>query len=342
MNKISRAINSNTETINRNLQNLPDSLHDQNTRFDLFEAVVTLIIQEQHFLTLLGKIKRSFVFTEEVFNLEILTHEQISNVKSHLSELYSPEELILHYHNLLDFRFVQGSIVTIHDSIIYTIKIPVLNPIEFSLFQRLAIINQYNQTEIVVTPWILDRQLIKLFSKTCQLIYQYNICYQVTAEKTKSIIISSSSPLVLAYLLSYNLTLISTNCPIEIGNDKNITILQGTQIIYGNNILIQGHNINDNVGEFKQPEIQPLIIENYQRSFEPLKTLAVPTIATPEFKIFGVEFHTSITSPTIVLLLLFIGIIYLIYKHINKNIQNTQTTPKDDEDVLQIGRGGVI
>ena len=144
MNKISRAINNNTETINRNLQNLADSLHDENTRHDLFQPVVTLIVQEQHFLTFLGKIKRLFVFTEEMFNLEILTHEQTSNVKSHLSELYSPKELILHYHNLLDFRFVQGSIVTIHDSIIYIIKIPILNPIEFSLFQRLAIINQYN------------------------------------------------------------------------------------------------------------------------------------------------------------------------------------------------------
>ena len=60
MNKISRAINNNTETINKNLQNLADSLHDQNKRLHLFEAVVTLIIQEQHFLTLLGKIKRSF------------------------------------------------------------------------------------------------------------------------------------------------------------------------------------------------------------------------------------------------------------------------------------------
>ena len=62
-----------------------------------------------------------------MFNLEILTHEQISNVKSHLPELYSPKELILHYHNLLDFRFVQGSIGTIHDSNIYTIKIPTLS-----------------------------------------------------------------------------------------------------------------------------------------------------------------------------------------------------------------------
>ena len=96
--------------------------------------------------------------------------------------------------------------------------------------------------------------------------------------------ISTSSPLVLAYPLSYNLTLISINSPIEIDNDKNKTILQGTQIIYGNNIFIQGHNINDNLAEFKQPEIQPLIIENYQRSFEPLKILAVPTIATPDFR----------------------------------------------------------
>ena len=55
MNKISRAINNNTETINRNLKNLADSLHDQNTRLDLFEAVVTLIVQEQHFFNFFRK-----------------------------------------------------------------------------------------------------------------------------------------------------------------------------------------------------------------------------------------------------------------------------------------------
>ena len=87
-----------------------------------------------------------------MFNLEILSHEQISHVKSHLLELYSQKELIVHYHNLIEFRFAQGSIVTIHDSIIYTLKIPILIPIEFSLFQRLATINYSNQSEIITTP----------------------------------------------------------------------------------------------------------------------------------------------------------------------------------------------
>ena len=60
MNKITEDINNNTEIINKNLHNLANILNEQNTRFDLFETVITLIIQEQHFLNLLEKIKRSF------------------------------------------------------------------------------------------------------------------------------------------------------------------------------------------------------------------------------------------------------------------------------------------
>lgn len=77
------------------------ALNDQNTRFELFETVITLIVQEQDLLNLLGKIKRSFIFTDERFNLEILTHEQISSIKDHLLKLYSQKELISHYHSLL-------------------------------------------------------------------------------------------------------------------------------------------------------------------------------------------------------------------------------------------------
>ena len=105
-----------------------------------------------------------------MFNLEILSHEQISHVKSHLLELYPQKELILHYHNLLNFRFAQGSIVTIHDSIIYTLKILILNPIKFSLFQRFARINYRNQSEIITTPWKLLKRPMKIFSHKCQLI----------------------------------------------------------------------------------------------------------------------------------------------------------------------------
>lgn len=55
MNQISRTINSNTEIINKNLRNIMATLNNQNTRFELFETVMTLIVQEQHFLNLLGK-----------------------------------------------------------------------------------------------------------------------------------------------------------------------------------------------------------------------------------------------------------------------------------------------
>ncbi|XP_031789078.1 uncharacterized protein LOC116418037 [Nasonia vitripennis] len=230
MNQISRTINSNTEIINKNLRNLMKTLNDQNTRFELIETVVTLIVQEQHFLNLLGKIKRSFVFIDEKFNLEILTHEQILSIKTHLLELYSQKELISHYHNLLDFRFAQGSVVTIHDSIIYTIKIPILNSIEFSLFQRLAIINRNNQTEIVTIPWKLDGSIIKLFSRRCQLIYQSDyVCYQILAEDAKTITISINAPLALAYPLLNNLILISSNYKTEIENNKNKETFFGTK-----------------------------------------------------------------------------------------------------------------
>ena len=74
----------------------------------------------------------------------------------------------MHYCNLLDFRFAQSSIVCIHDLIIYTLKIPILNPIEFSLFQRLYIINNNNQTKIVTTPWTLIGPLTKLSAQKCQ------------------------------------------------------------------------------------------------------------------------------------------------------------------------------
>ena len=51
---------------------------------------MTLITQEQHFVGLLIKIKISFILNEHLFS--------------------SQKELILHYHNVLDFRFAQGSI----------------------------------------------------------------------------------------------------------------------------------------------------------------------------------------------------------------------------------------
>ena len=65
------------------------------------------------------------------------------------------------------------------------------------------------------------------------------------------------------------MTLISSNYPIAIEYNKVKTTIQGIHLLQGNNIYIQGHNIDNSLGEFKQPEVLPLIIENHQRSFEP-------------------------------------------------------------------------
>ena len=71
-----------------------------------------------------------------------------------------------------------------------------------------------------------------------------------------------------------------------------------------------------------------------------MKTLILPTMAIPAFKQFGIEFHTSITSLTLVIFIILMGIIYLLFKHKNKGCQQIQL--KKDEGVLQLGQGGVI
>ena len=212
INTISKQINNNTNIINENLKDMWKTINDQTLQSNLFEAVMTLITQEQHFLGLLNKIKRSFIFNEQLFDLELLTYDQISDIRAHLLAIYSQKELILHYHNLLDFRFAQGSIAFTQNLIVYTIKIPILNPIEFSLYQRLAIINYNNQTEVITTPWSLTGSSIKLFANKCRQMYEKDfLCQQIITEKVKPIIISISPPLILTYKLSENLTLVSSN-----------------------------------------------------------------------------------------------------------------------------------
>ncbi|OXU30397.1 hypothetical protein TSAR_005691 [Trichomalopsis sarcophagae] len=139
------------------------------------------------------------------------------------------------------------------------------------IVQELAIINQ---TEIITIPWNLDGSMITLFSRRCQLIYQSDhICYQILTEDAKGIIILTNSPLALAYPLLNKVTFF------------------GPKIFGGTNLLGQGHKMDDNLGEFKVSEVQPLIIEGHQRRFEPLKTQAVPMMETPKLTKFGIEFH---------------------------------------------------
>ena len=140
---------------------------------------------------------------------------------------------------------------------------------------------------------------------------------KIISQEAKPIIIKTNVPLILAYPLPYNMTLISSNYPIAIEYNKVKTI-QGIHLLQGNDIYIQGSNIDNNLREFKQPEVLPLIIKNHQRSFKQLNTLILSTMATPAFKQFGIEFHTSITSLTLVIFIILTGIIYLLFKHKNK------------------------
>ena len=71
INTISAQINNNTNIINENLKDMWKTVNDQTLQSNLFQAVMILITQEQHFLGLLNKIKRSFIFNEQLFDLEI-------------------------------------------------------------------------------------------------------------------------------------------------------------------------------------------------------------------------------------------------------------------------------
>ena len=58
INTISQQINNNTNIINENLKDMWKTINDQPLQSNLFEAVMTLINQEKHFLGLLNKNKR--------------------------------------------------------------------------------------------------------------------------------------------------------------------------------------------------------------------------------------------------------------------------------------------
>ena len=279
----------------------------------------------------------------------MLTYDQISDIRVDLLAIYSQKELILHYHNLLDFRFAQGSIAFTQNLIVYTIKIPILNPIEFSLIQRLAIINHNNQTEVITTPWSLTQSSIKLFANKCRQMYERNfLCQQIINEKVKPIIISISPPLILTYKLSENLTLVSSNYPIKVKHDNDQMVIRGTYEIQGNDVQIQGYRLDENIGELEQSSlIPPLIIKDHQLNFDPLKTFTSPTLNMPNFSQIRTEFIMSTSSIILVLLFITVTSVYLIYK-IKVKKQRPQLTKKpndkniNDEDVIELGRGGVM
>ena len=140
--------------------------------------------------------------------------------------------------------------VCIHDLIIYTLKISILNPIKFSLFQRLSIINNNNQTEVVTTPWRLIGPLIILSAQKCQDLYKHNyLCQKIVSREIEATFIQINTSLLLAYSLSDNLTLISSNYQTTITH-SNIKIMhRGTRLIKGNDLQIREHTLNKNFGE---------------------------------------------------------------------------------------------
>uniref|UniRef100_A0ABD2VW37 Envelope protein n=1 Tax=Trichogramma kaykai TaxID=54128 RepID=A0ABD2VW37_9HYME len=349
INEISKNMNQNSEIISNNIQH---TLKEHSQKVGSYDTLITLISQEFSFLNLLGKIKRSFNFNDDIFDLEILTYDQLSYMRKILTNIYSSKQLILHYHNLLDFKFAKGSIVVARNSIIYTIKIPILNPITFKLYQRLAIVNDLNQTEILTYQWKLYGSLLKLYSKRCQIIFDDNyLCDKITEDQVKPVIITVNTPIVLAYVVTSNVTLVSTNYYvwIEISAD-NKTFFKGTSYFYGNNILVQGHPINQYIGEISTSEIQPFIIHNHELKFEQMKSIIIPTIRTITFE--EEDYSTSLLISIIIgLSIIVLGVLLILSivvlfrrKSLNKN-----TTPSgnpknlsNDEGVIDLRPGGVI
>ena len=82
-------------------------------------------------------------------------------------------------------------------------------------------------------------------------------------------------------------------------------------------------------------------------NFEPLKTFTSPTVNMPVSNQIRTEFIMSTSSIILVLLFITITSVYLIYK-IKIKKQRPQLTKKskdketNDEDAIELGRGGVI
>ena len=295
---------------------------------------------------MLGKIKRSFILSDQTFDLEMLTYEQIVDILTHLLGIYSRKELIMHYYNLLDFRFTQDLIVRIHDFIICTLKIPILNPIEFCITQRLSIINNNNQTEIGTTPWRLIGPLIKLSAQKFQEIYKQNyLCQKIVTREIEATSIQINTPLLLAYPMSDNLTLISSNYRTT-RRHSNIKIMdRETRLIEEKDLRIEEHILNKNFGDIKQPDlILRMIIKDDQLNLKSLKTLTVPTIIILKGQSCRIEFHLSVSSIIIgILIILSLAKYVICKKRNNRNvIQNQPIRQENDEDVIKLQYGGVM
>ena len=90
--------------------------------------------------------------------------------------------------------------------------------------------------------------------------------------------------------------------------------------------------------------MSPLVIKDHQLNFEPLKTFTSPTLNMPVSNQIRTEFIMSISLIILVLLFITITSVYLIYKIKVKKQLTKKPKDKDtnDEEVIELGRGGVI
>ena len=119
----------------------------------------------------------------------------------------------------------------------------------------------------------------------------------------------------------------------------------GTRLVEVNDLQIGEHILNKNFGKIKQPDlILLIIIKDDQLNFVSLKTLTVPTIIIPKIQSFRIEFHLSVSSIIIGILIISSFAIYLICKKRNNRnvIQNQTIRQASDEDVIKLQHGGVM
>ena len=174
-------------------------------------------------------------------------------------------------------------------------------------------------------PWKLIGRFIKLLAQNCQQIYKQNyFCQKIVTREIEATFIQINTPLLRAYPLSDNLTLIFSNYQTTISRNDIKIMHRGTRLIEGNDLQIEEHILNKNLGEIKELDlILPMIIKDDQVNFESLKTLTVPTISIPKLQSSRIEFHLSITSIVIGILIVVSLAIYTICK-----MRNNRSDPK--------------
>ena len=159
LNIISENLDNSTFNINKNLtlKNITLTLGAQNMIINLFEALITLIMQEQHFLS---RMKRSFIFSGQVFEL-------MSNIRLQLLKIYVQKDLIF-------YVIIMYQIFISCRNQSHTLKI-----VLFIFFKSLFLIasiapcfkdsisNYNNQTEILTTRWKSTAPSIVLFCNKC-------------------------------------------------------------------------------------------------------------------------------------------------------------------------------